>query len=1467
MSRFSIRPQSFTFGWLGFGRNKAHDDKKSNTRQTLHKLATLDPLAAQKEVQWDSKYSAKKAKILIERKNGVKANVPPAPRTSIAKAISRLGGKAATAVGLKHRKPQPLTELLRYAKTQPRNSEPSSQVEAVPQPPTSLHDVMPALVHTLQCEQEHLQAQIDSNHISGVDVMLTREIERMRTGDDGLALRRQANLDNQIHKLELQRNTLTALLRIERKAVATETDALNVTQAQLDRALLALDKKIDQQSAKVSGLLQDLRNAQLYVHEAGKTLHFNRNSPAKELLEPRISDSNENYEKIRSELSSAHKRLEVLQELRQQLLQDVQSSSGSSATAEMDSIEAANPAPEDAETHEAILLAQRVVRLKWNDSELRAILQRRQTKIQEFEQRLHDVEAKRKERLHIWTDNETQLSELYDQANKLKALQNRLESVALKPKAGVLEKAKTKAQEARTELNGKSQALLSSLLDDMPGFRSEAATGQAPQSLRDWADGLEQAISVFKAEALPASSVLTLGMQALSMATGEDLAKADETLRELRALSLYDLIPPLADPTDASTSMPALSEAGHTALSLLVSEPRGIQVVAHLLASREAVPSLEQLYAARIYLQADDALHRSSPAHESERQYFENAKRAVQRALYAPSISEGLAAATVEERAAYHGFRNGYQSNATDSNYQKANRHLQLLADWQHNAATSRSRWNSGHSPYHALHEALKLATATVLPTPKRRARDEFAKAADRLLDYVAARRQQLPPGQVPSEAELAMQALAECVRDTPIETDLLTLNLNKAVLQSIQQRQRELQQHFEQQANQSGAEKTQAPLHPGLDTTWQALQETVHTLPEAMSLLQRQLLDQRAPLPRKTAADTASLEEWKEAAYWPEQEIEQRCRFHAAVGKAKRLLYDGDPNRAMFGQAFHDLFQDMLGNLEWRDKLRFAEQNVRGVNIGPLAAALAVLGLPLGTKLVLSLQLNKEMVIEFYMGRTGPYMQVGKQKTTQSQAGAGLSGGCLWSLGKKVRMGAGWSADLRIRKESSIEQGVQLRVPRRTRGKDVEIMAQFLDMFEHLLHLAKPQPDGSPAHGDWMHELLAHHPNLNVGLIDHAPRKTVSTESNFSGGAALRAGCFNIGGTFGLKSKQDATSTSTTVAGNMTTIYKDSTAQTKTELSARLGARVQFQFFNKSKDNKSKADSQQPNPQRRRRPLLEQAGMSANFFDLSYGREIRTKGRTHFCTVFTFDGEIDPVRSDRAIDFQSFKDFEQEVRNDWDAWVHYGTPKLASQIDENMRYVVAEKQLENFLEQARVFARKNKLATMYVDYALKPESAPILDALRAEAGLWRKAGREELAQRAERDFDDLMIEPSLWEPAILVLREKTKLQAERGIDFFIKAQRNRLAESQRTVGQWVQYEPVERAEPGQQISYVRTWGREEPEESFPINDEASEDAGTSGLNDKDKETVAALVHSPRMSSDAEPEWATPRASISDDAS
>jgi hypothetical protein len=141
------------------------------------------------------------------------------------------------------------------------------------------------------------------------------------------------------------------------------------------------------------------------------------------------------------------------------------------------------------------------------------------------------------------------------------------------------------------------------------------------------------------------------------------------------------------------------------------------------------------------------------------------------------------------------------------------------------------------------------------------------------------------------------------------------------------------------------------------------------------------------------------------------------------------------------------------------------------------------------------------------------------------------------------------------------------------------------------------------------------------------------------------------------------------------------------------------------------------------------------------------------------------------------------------------------------MRHVVAERQLEDFMEQARAFAKDNKFATMYADKALKAEAAPMLDACRARARLWREAGDEGRAHEEDLKFDRLIAKPALWEPTILMLREKTKLQVERGLDFLVKLQSNRVAEAMRTVGQWVLYEPVPQPTPERpRVEPPRRW-------------------------------------------------------------
>ncbi len=160
---------------------------------------------------------------------------------------------------------------------------------------------------------------------------------------------------------------------------------------------------------------------------------------------------------------------------------------------------------------------------------------------------------------------------------------------------------------------------------------------------------------------------------------------------------------------------------------------------------------------------------------------------------------------------------------------------------------------------------------------------------------------------------------------------------------------------------------------------------------------------------------------------------------------------------------------------------------------------------------------------------------------------------------------------------------------------------------------------------------------------------------------------------------------------------------------------------------------------------------------DLGYSRELHLAGSNTFSTLWMFNNEIDPVRTDRGFEFFNFASFEREVKRNWQLWTHYGISKLQGKVDDQRLYMVAERQLQDFIDRVRIHMQDNKFASLIVDWVLQAEAAPRLDALRAQAQLLRVAGCEAQAAEADRAFDELINHPSIWEPTILILREKGK--------------------------------------------------------------------------------------------------------------
>ncbi|NIJ93633.1 hypothetical protein FHT12_002330 [Xanthomonas campestris] len=960
---------------------------------------------------------------------------------------------------------------------------------------------------------------------------------------------------------------------------------------------------------------------------------------------------------------------------------------------------------------------------------------------------------------------------------------------------------------ASQALRAASDALIAAQIAQTASSTTDAAAATALRNrLSSWANGLST--TRFADQAVPAAGIVAIALGALRSAVASVLGdnRADTAALLLATFDrVHDstwsaLIP--ADP-ERPGDPPGMTMGEHSAITRAAIEaatthwletlgrvPRGRQVLGQLIQARHeraADPGRQDI--ARIALRAD-ALLRAAPVDDTAtRCWLSGARRAAGVALHAADPADALRTCSSDERAAYHALRNGYESRAPDSAYARANAHLQAFGEAVCTATSPHpaGAHASAPNPLQALSEGLEVASATALPTPRRRANLALEHAAAALAGYLGALHAARPQGSVPSQAELHWQAATELLQWVDEDVDRSGVVFDAATLARIAERAAALHNHHQAQASRTpGGAAAQAAPPEGLRRAWEQVRSGRCTAPAAFDLLRTCLSTVRAEHAEQ-AAEPQAGDPSPQATLWLAHAQDCLAHFDAAVDKTLQLMKQTGAGALAHPEALLDLLRDMLSHLEWRDRWRMTCQQTWGANLAPLSAAAAIAGsaFGLGTRLIASMQCNRDASLEFYMGRTGLYLQISRQSATQRQLGAGLTVGYGIDVESDyAAAGVSAAVDWRYRREAGVEDGLQLRIPRLGKGREPELLQAFLRMLEHLVRRATPDPSAQPPGADWMQALLAEHPDASVGLIDQAARVSQGTECSASVSAGLRAGDAHgrrAGGALGLgvKSRQDLGWTSTTVAGYMTTHYCDATAARRVEAAARLTAGVQLALAQHRHGGASATPA---------------ASTTLSALDAGYIAEVSADVATAFCTLFQFGGEIDAARSDRATDFAQFAAFERLVRTQWERWADYGLVKLGNDVDQTLQPVLAELQLEHFMQQARRFADGNALAALFADEALRSEAAPLLDVHRALALVAQDAGDDTAALAERTAFDALLQQPAVWEPTLLLVREKTKLTEERGVDFIVKRQRNRIAEAMRTVGQWPAYEAVPRA-------------------------------------------------------------------------
>lgn len=1392
MPRFPLRPSAIAACLPGMAETISHPSKPSDKRQTHNKLATPDPCAFEAElIQAQDDPLAWSATLLEQATQAsvIEPGLKAAPKRK--HTLLRRCKKAAALLGLGSGAPEPHTTMLRYSSVQRERDRPADpadrsanvgayathQQQAASLRSNATEELLNgALISRLEQSNQDLAAQISQRRHNELKYAHAQTLQAAR---EQLALRarRAANLSDsisvltheraellqQLHACTLQTDAVSATIRDLESTIVSTRAALNARPGDRQSRAVAARKapswtnvhqSVDSLSLQLvcTRLENALQDARARGNALAKTIFFSRGSAQAAKAEQALARTNAQIEQLQREYAQARDALQPDQ-------------ASSSANAPVSGTLASHLAAERDQERRALR-----TRLRRDENMLslqRKHAQRCQQNALRLQERLARVDTKLKQAQQSSRVNTQELWQQEQTVSTLEAADGDMQR-AVEPAAA--QSPADQGQPASSDIVADATA---ALLDELPGFREETITPMSRQVLRSWADGLHGRSAAFGTDALQPIDTLSIALQALSIASQGDATAAANVLQRLSVMRLRELIPPpqICIPAEAVPPMDAVT----TCVGLLAGVPRGMQVLLHMLCEESTSPSKEWMEAAQVHLRASNRLAMTADSEQAERAWLGDAQMGARHAVHGASPLQGLQSATDAQRSAFHAFRNGYESTRAGSPYARVNACLQMFAQWA--VAGDGARGDRALNPFNALGMGMKVGASEALPTAVRRADEALREATGHLTRWLVAQRQiQLKCGQLPSQEEVAMQALADYVHWLPHEQNTTDLIFTAKVLATIQQRAQELQ-HSVMASLGEIDHRQPAMCHPAIASAWVTLRKGRMRLPETLRLIQRGLLD-HAVQPIDMPDGAAPLEK--------EQAVLARNHFHQAVAAANRFLNEGDTSRVRSPRALFECLRNLMERLEWRDKLRITEQRVIGLNTTPLSAALASIPSGIGLKLSAGGQLSSDRSVEIYMGRTGLSLQIGRQKSRQFQASTGVSAGVLLPGTESAPVGITAIADWRIKKESGIEHGVQIRVPRRGKGQEVEQRAQFLAMFEHLLQLAEQSGDDAVqlSKRDFLGELLAHHSSITVGLIGHAERNSSATESSLGVAAGVRVGNMDgrprratLGASIGLKARRETFRSQTPIEGYMTMVLKDSSAQSRVEVAGRASASLVAQ--------------QWTHPSAGNAPPTPVARLSMATLDLGYSREVHLAGSTTFSTLWMFNNEIDPVRTDRGFEFFSFGAFEHEVRRNWQLWTNYGISKLQGKVDDQRLYMVAERQLQDFVDRVRVHMHDNTFASLIVDWVLQTEAAPRLDALRAQAQLWRAAGCHAQAARAEHAFDELISHPSIWEPTILILREKGKRQRERGIDFFVKRQTNQSAEAMRTVGQWIPYEPV----------------------------------------------------------------------------
>lgn len=867
--------------------------------------------------------------------------------------------------------------------------------------------------------------------------------------------------------------------------------------------------------------------------------------------------------------------------------------------------------------------------------------------------------------------------------------------------------------------------------------------------------------------------VLSATVQALAEASGGDAVQAAAILDHLRRQHLTGLVRPEAGATEAGAG--ALRAA-----VLLAQVPRGMEVLQHLtgypgLAALQGPrPLAPDVQAVKVYLQARHALDRTPEDQPALRQFRTDALEGAR--LHALCDDPARVPASLAQRGAYHAFRNGMDSNAPGTDYDAVNRSLRVLGRWLGQLETPhRGAPMHDMTPLKSLDQAIDVLDATGGPSLRRIHSNTLRIATEHLLEFAMA----CPMDRVPSHEQAVLQSLLQALAYQPEDVDLGGLRATPAMWQQA-----------------LAAAAARGLPQGGSDAPARALAALGEHLAAGPGLGVAELLQRAAQ---------ALVDEDSPAL--------QGLREHLAQAQEQAgLLKSGQPANA---EMFIRKLKYMVGQLQWRDRLKMSMVDTAGVNTDrPVSIPVAPF-VSLQPKVILGMDRKTEVSLEFFMSSpAGPQIVFGTKRSTAVDLGAGLGVAVARPVGKPgladagtavidgtqvavaspvpaASLGGRAAVEARFKGERTREESVCIRIPRYF-GYEGSLHAQFVGLMQDLILIARDaHAAGGAAPADPLLHLLAAQPAASVGRHTGQRRmRAVEASGDIGASAGLGGNHGGVGGGVGATVRREKVDSQTHPRAHISWPTADSTVGTRvtTRLSTAYTTPPLY-AHTESALTQTPAQAADAQATQTHTTQFSIPGVALGGTATSETRVAEFHKRMTEQTYFGNEHYYDLA----AIGFETtdFKHFNASVMARLSQWADLAAIRAPAGIAEEDRYALGEKFVLDLLAQGEAVRSRNTTTSAISFDILFQELDAQVDHLNREAWFARRRGDTATAAHIDTLLDELFSDPSARKVALMHVSNTTRGTTRMGINQVAKIATVWQGESKSTMAQVPQANPI----------------------------------------------------------------------------